>query len=51
VSGKRKQNTIKMTTPSDGQGRSLQRWLGHREDFGEAYPAVGGLVSDRAARR
>ena len=33
------------------QWRSLQRWLGRREYFGEAYLAVAGLVSDRAARR
>jgi hypothetical protein len=33
------------------QWRTLQRWLGHREHFGEAYLAVGGLVLDRAARR
>jgi hypothetical protein len=31
--------------------RSLQRWLGRRESFGETYLAVAGLVSDRAARR
>lgn len=31
--------------------RSLQRWLGRREPFGETYLAVAGLVSDRAARR
>jgi hypothetical protein len=31
--------------------RSLQRWLGRRESFGETCLAVAGLVSDRAARR
>jgi hypothetical protein len=31
--------------------RSLQRWIGRRECFGETYLAVAGLVSDRAARR
>jgi hypothetical protein len=31
--------------------RSLQRWLGRREHFGQTYLAVAGLVSDRAARR
>jgi hypothetical protein len=31
--------------------RSLQRWLGRRESFGQTYLAVAGLVSDRAARR
>jgi hypothetical protein len=31
--------------------RSLQRWLGRRESFGETHLAVAGLVSDRAARR
>ena len=33
------------------QWRSLQRYLGRREYFGETYLAVAGLVSDRAARR
>jgi hypothetical protein len=33
------------------QWRSLQRWIGRRDYYGEAYPAVAGLVSDRAARR
>jgi hypothetical protein len=33
------------------QWRSLQRWIGRREYYGEAYLAVAGLVSDRAARR
>lgn len=33
------------------QWRCLQRWIGRREYFGEAYLAVAGLVSDRAARR
>ena len=33
------------------QWRSLQRYLGSREYFGETYLAVAGLVSDRAARR
>jgi hypothetical protein len=31
--------------------RSLQRWLGRRASFDEAYLAVAGLVSDRGARR
>src|SRR5215211_7254423 len=30
------------------QWRSLQRYLGRRESFGETYLAVAGLVSDRA---
>src|SRR5204863_4263707 len=29
------------------QGRTLQRYLGRREDFDETYLAVAGLVSDR----
>jgi DDE superfamily endonuclease/Helix-turn-helix of DDE superfamily endonuclease len=33
------------------QWRCLQRYLGRRESFAEAYLAVAGLVSDRAARR
>jgi hypothetical protein len=33
------------------QWRSLQRWIGRRGHFGEAYLAVAGLVSDQAARR
>jgi len=33
------------------QWRTLQRYLGRRESFGETYLAVAGLVSDRAARR
>jgi hypothetical protein len=33
------------------QWRSLQRWIGRRDYYGEAYLAVAGLVSDRAARR
>ena len=33
------------------QWRSLQRFLGRREDFDETYVAVAGLVSDRAAER
>jgi hypothetical protein len=33
------------------QWRSLQRFLGRREDFDETYMAVAGLVSDRAAER
>lgn len=33
------------------QWRSLQRWIGRRESFGESYLAVAGLVSDRTARR
>jgi DDE superfamily endonuclease/Helix-turn-helix of DDE superfamily endonuclease len=33
------------------QWRTLQRYLGHRESFGETYLAIAGLVSDRAARR
>ena len=33
------------------QWRTLQRYLGRREDFDETYMAVAGLVSDRAAER
>ncbi|MGH3275227.1 MAG: transposase family protein [Streptosporangiaceae bacterium] len=33
------------------QWRSLQRFLGRRENFDETYLAVAGLVSDRAAER
>jgi hypothetical protein len=33
------------------QWRSLQRWIGRRDYYGETYLAVAGLVSDRAARR
>jgi hypothetical protein len=33
------------------QWRTLQRYLGRRESFGETYLAVAGLVSDRAAQR
>jgi hypothetical protein len=33
------------------QRRSLQRWIGRRAYYGEAYLAVAGLVSDWAARR
>ena len=33
------------------QWRTLQRYLGRREDFDETYLAVAGLVSDRAADR
>jgi DDE superfamily endonuclease/Helix-turn-helix of DDE superfamily endonuclease len=33
------------------QWRPLQRYLGRREDFDEAFLAVAGLVSDRAAAR
>jgi hypothetical protein len=33
------------------QWRSLQRWIGRRDSYGETYLAVAGLVSDRAARR
>jgi DDE superfamily endonuclease/Helix-turn-helix of DDE superfamily endonuclease len=33
------------------QWRSLQRFLGRREDFDETYRAIAGLVSDRAAER
>jgi DDE superfamily endonuclease/Helix-turn-helix of DDE superfamily endonuclease len=33
------------------QWRSLQRWIGRRAYYGEAYLAVAGLVSDRTARR
>jgi hypothetical protein len=33
------------------QWRSLQRWIGRREYFGETYLAVAGVVSDRATRR
>jgi hypothetical protein len=33
------------------QWRPLQRYLGRREAYAETYPAIAGLVSDRAARR
>jgi hypothetical protein len=33
------------------QWRCLQRWIGRRDYYGEAYLAVAGLVSDRAAHR
>ena len=33
------------------QWRTLQRFLGRREDFDETYMAVAGLVSDRASER
>ena len=33
------------------QWRTLQRYLGRREDFNETYTAIAGLVSDRAAER
>ncbi len=33
------------------QWRTLQRYLGRREEFDETYLAVAGLVSDRAAER
>jgi hypothetical protein len=33
------------------QWRSLQRYLGRREDFSQTYQAIAGLVSDRAAIR
>jgi len=33
------------------QWRTLQRFLGRREDFDETYMAVAGIVSDRAAER
>jgi hypothetical protein len=33
------------------QWRTLQRYLGRRENFDETYMAVAGLVSDRAAQR
>ncbi|MGH3122073.1 MAG: transposase family protein [Streptosporangiaceae bacterium] len=33
------------------QWRTLQRYLGRRENFDETYLAVAGLVSDRAAER
>lgn len=33
------------------QWRTLQRFLGRREDFDETFLAVAGLVSDRAAER
>ncbi len=33
------------------QWRTLQRFLGRREDFDETYMAIAGLVSDRAAER
>ena len=33
------------------QWRTLQRYLGRRDDFDETYRAVAGLVSDRTAER
>jgi hypothetical protein len=33
------------------QWRTLQRYLGRREDFDETYTAIAALVSDRAAER
>ena len=33
------------------QWRTLQRYLGRREDFDKTFLAVAGLVSDRAAER
>jgi hypothetical protein len=33
------------------QWRTLQRYLGRREDFDETYTAIAVLVSDRAAER
>jgi len=33
------------------QWRTLQRYLGRREQFDETYTAIAGLVSDRAAKR
>ncbi len=33
------------------QWRTLQRYLGHRENFDETYTAIAGLVSDRTAER
>jgi hypothetical protein len=33
------------------QLRSLQRWIGRRETLPEVMAAIGGLVSDWAARR
>jgi DDE superfamily endonuclease len=33
------------------QWRTLQRYLGRREDFDETFLAIAGLVSDRAAER
>ncbi len=33
------------------QWRTLQRFLGRRENFDETYTAIAGLVSDRAAER
>ena len=33
------------------QSRTLQRYLGRREDVDETFLAVAGLVSDRAAER
>ncbi|MET7520003.1 transposase family protein [Streptomyces sp. NPDC005480] len=33
------------------QWRTLQRYTGRREDYGETHRAVAGLVSDRAAQR
>ncbi|MER5660926.1 hypothetical protein [Streptomyces mirabilis] len=33
------------------QWRTLQHFLGRREDFDESYRAVASLVSDRAAER
>lgn len=33
------------------QWRPLQRWIGHRDDLPDVIAAIGGLVSDRSARR
>jgi hypothetical protein len=33
------------------QWRSLQRWIGRRQDYAQTHVAVAGLVADRAARR
>ena len=33
------------------QWRSLQRYLGRRDNFDETYMAVAGLVCDRATER
>jgi len=33
------------------QWRSVQRWIGRRQSYGETHLTVAGLVADRAARR
>ncbi|MER5281172.1 hypothetical protein ABT025_36365 [Streptomyces sp. NPDC002809] len=51
-----RQNTEKATVvehinAEHKQWRTLQRYLGRREYFGESYSAVAGLVSDRTDKR